>query len=230
MIQDKLFFSPRKKSVINCPINEIGYSIEEVKVRENSSFKIVKPENPIGKRILHCHGNAGNITSHIINIYPLVQEGCEVIIWDYPGYGDVPGKPGFTNIIRHIDSFLKEFKSVDLIYGQSLGGIFATYMASKINCKLALEGTWLSNIELVKDKSKFPIHKLISDEISVKSFIKEVKDVRIMHSIADEVIPFRHGRMISDYTSKALIELGGFHLKSLLYKKYLDMVINEVVS
>src|SRR5947208_4684483 len=49
---------------------------------------------PAGGAILHCHGNAGNL-SHRAELVACWQEqlGLPVLIFDYPGYGKSSGKP-----------------------------------------------------------------------------------------------------------------------------------------
>src|SRR2546426_10629040 len=80
--------------------------------------------------ILHAHGNAGNITSHIWFTEYLPKAGFNLFIFDYRGYGQSEGaarsrKPLIEDTHAALDAILAR-KDIDAarigMYGQSLGG------------------------------------------------------------------------------------------------------------
>lgn len=88
-------------------------------------YKIQKPKGIV----LQFHGNAENMTSHAMNVGWLTEHGYQVIAFDYPGYGQTPGKANIKNALMSSHEMMKftEKKAKDLnipyfFYGQSLGG------------------------------------------------------------------------------------------------------------
>jgi dipeptidyl aminopeptidase/acylaminoacyl peptidase len=80
--------------------------------------------------ILHVHGNAGNITSHIWFTEYLPRSGFNLFIFDYRGYGQSEGSARkraqlVADTNAALDAMLKQ-PAVDParigLYGQSLGG------------------------------------------------------------------------------------------------------------
>lgn len=91
--------------------------------------------------IVYFHGNAGNLGLRL----PLYEEfyfrlGCNVVAFDYRGYGDSTGKPNELGLqqdalaLRHyIHNELTEFIDAEkiILFGRSLGGSVATWLASQ---------------------------------------------------------------------------------------------------
>ena len=46
--------------------------------------------------ILFCHGNAGNISHRLDNVKKLLDQGVQVFIFDYRGYGKSTGRPSMA--------------------------------------------------------------------------------------------------------------------------------------
>ncbi|UCF71881.1 MAG: alpha/beta hydrolase [Deltaproteobacteria bacterium] len=51
------------------------------------------PQKKESSVILFCHGNAGNISHRLDNIMLLLEQGLQVFIFDYRGYGRSSGRP-----------------------------------------------------------------------------------------------------------------------------------------
>ena len=89
--------------------------------------------------VIHCHGNAGNISSHEAFSRFLPHSGVSVLIFDYRGYGrsEIAGRLNraacMTDTLAAYD-YLKSRKDVDTsrigAYGVSLGGAFALQLAA----------------------------------------------------------------------------------------------------
>ena len=60
-------------------------------------FFPLKGEFPV---ILFCHGNAGNISHRLDNIRLLLEQGLQVFIFDYRGYGQSHGRPSEKGLYR----------------------------------------------------------------------------------------------------------------------------------
>lgn len=88
--------------------------------------------------VIHFHGNAANITNHIVLVEWLPRHGYNVLMFDYRGYGESEGKVTRTGTIRDghaaIDYALSrpDVRGRPLFaYGQSLGGAVAVVVAAE---------------------------------------------------------------------------------------------------
>ena len=66
-----------------------------------------------------------------------LKKGCNVLAWNYRGYGHTPGTPSPYNIKTDGEEMLKYLvKEIGVrgkigVYGRSLGGVVACHMAAK---------------------------------------------------------------------------------------------------
>ncbi|OAI54843.1 hypothetical protein AYO44_03210 [Planctomycetaceae bacterium SCGC AG-212-F19] len=87
--------------------------------------------------ILYCHGNAGNLSHRLGNIFRLsTMLGESVLIFDYPGYGKSDGAPsegGCYAAGQAAYDWLTDNKRIPpehiVLFGKSLGGGLATELA-----------------------------------------------------------------------------------------------------
>ena len=105
---------------------------------------------PIGT-VVHCHGNAGNITGHFENVRWLPAQGWNLFCFDYRGYGESAGRPTRTGTIADAHAaidYVRARSDVDadrvVVLGQSLGGAIAIVVAAQSPSvrALAIEGTF----------------------------------------------------------------------------------------
>jgi hypothetical protein len=87
--------------------------------------------------VLFLHGNAENISTHYANVAWMPDEGFNVLVLDYRGYGKSAGAPSLAGAQLDIDAALRtllERREVDpkrvVLFGQSLGGALALYYAA----------------------------------------------------------------------------------------------------
>jgi len=100
-------------------------------------FLPAKTKPPVAT-VLHLHGNAGNITGHYRFIDWLPARGCNVLTFDYRGYGRSEGmltrEGTLADSLAALD-YLRSRKDVDasriVLFGQSLGGALAAEVAAQ---------------------------------------------------------------------------------------------------
>jgi uncharacterized protein len=87
--------------------------------------------------VVHCHGNAANVTGHVVLVSWLPEAGYHVLMFDYRGYGKSEGRVtrAGTIIDTHaaLDYARTRPEAVGLpvfVYGQSLGGAVAIVVAA----------------------------------------------------------------------------------------------------
>jgi len=92
---------------------------------------------PAKGTIVHCHGNAQNITSHWRGGDFLPERGFHLLVFDYRGYGASDGSPtrrGTVMDARAAVAYVRGRPDVDprrvALFGQSLGGAVAVVVAA----------------------------------------------------------------------------------------------------
>lgn len=95
---------------------------------------------PIAARgtVLHFHGNAENVTAHLVLVEWLPRRGYNVLMFDYRGYGRSQGKVTRAGTVADGNAaldYLLGRSDVDrsriVAYGQSLGGAVAIVVAAQ---------------------------------------------------------------------------------------------------
>jgi len=186
--------------------------------------------------VVHFHGNAQNLTSHVYFAEWLTARGLDVFVFDYRGYGRSAGSPSRGGI--HADAiaaldYVRSRPDVDaeriVVLGQSLGGAIAlgalgegdrsgvravavdsTYLWYRDVANEAVGGTFLT----------YPlVWLLISNAHSPGHSIDRLAPIpiHVFHGDADRVVPMRCGRALFDaapepktWTERA----GGRHLET----------------
>jgi fermentation-respiration switch protein FrsA (DUF1100 family) len=89
---------------------------------------------PVKGTVLHLHGNGGNLAWHLGGSWWLPEQGYQVLLLDYRGYGVSEGSPRLPEIYQDIDAaftWLGQQPQVQgkplVLLGQSLGGAMAVH-------------------------------------------------------------------------------------------------------
>jgi fermentation-respiration switch protein FrsA (DUF1100 family) len=84
--------------------------------------------------VLHLHGNGGNMAWHLGGTWWLPEQGYQVLLLDYRGYGLSQGEPSLPAIYQDIDAafaWLNTAPEVQgkplVVLGQSIGGALAVH-------------------------------------------------------------------------------------------------------
>ncbi len=110
--------------------------------------------------IFVAHGNAQNLSSHFTSWVWLLEEGYEIFIFDYRGYGKSEGK---IDLKGSIDDTFSALSYLESIYekeyfacGQSLGGtLLLNALSSRDNTKIkavVIDSTFTGFSDIVNDK------------------------------------------------------------------------------
>lgn len=187
--------------------------------------------------ILHVHGNAGNIESHVWFTEYLPVAGFNVLIFDYRGYGESEGVarrrgPLIEDTEAALDYLLGR-GDVDRtrigMYGQSLGGaIGLNVMAKRPEIRVAvIESAFASWREMAGcaiggDEPNFACRSLASmlipDTHRPDAAIAKIdRPMLLLHGSADGIIPISHSRKLAAANTQhaKLIELNGADHNSL---------------
>ncbi len=172
--------------------------------------------------LILCHGNAGNISHRIEKLQILQQLDLSIFIFDYRGYGRSQGRPSETGLYRDAEAaynYLVSARKIEpqniIVYGESLGGAVAIDLASKKNIKaLITEGTFSSTRDVARIVYPFLPSFLVSSSFDSARKIRGVRAPKlIVHSINDEIIPFRLSNVLFEaaHEPKRFLKLMGGH-------------------
>lgn len=170
--------------------------------------------------ILVCHGNAGNISHRLELCRTLLDEGLNVFLFDYRGYGLSQGSPsekGTYEDARAAFEWLKRKGLARIIpYGESLGGGVASELClHEPAYGLILQSTFTSIPDIgVELFPWLPVRLLARIRYETIARLPLIKvPVLVMHSRDDGLIRFRHGErnFAAANQPKLFCELKGGH-------------------
>lgn len=196
-VQSNVLFRPEDEHVWEPPVDYEDFFIDNVHVWHINNFE----NRPV---VLYCHGNNANI-SYREYVYCMFQTfEFNIVLFDYQGYGKSKGRPTQKKICQDGESvylwLIKRYSPNSIIvWGESLGGAVATYIASRYVCRcLILFSTFSSIDEAITQSKLYPwwIKSLavtaswFLDTLPSKIMISDVTEpILIVHSLEDEIIP-----------------------------------------
>lgn len=198
---DEKFYYPDKEW---SGIDSLCYQEIILQADTDSIYSIlIKPQEYPKATILHFHGNGANISKWVNHVRPLIDNGFQVCMLDYRGYGKSTGTPTHLNIAHDaqmlLDTLLKREDVVNtklIVYGVSIGSQVATHLTKNNNDKIAaliLDGmiTSFTDIALLTSPKEYHEHirQFVTSPYSAKEDIKEIKNIKVLfiHSKEDEI-------------------------------------------
>jgi fermentation-respiration switch protein FrsA (DUF1100 family) len=120
---------------------DLHLEFEDVVLRTTDNITVtgwyIRSPNP-RHAVLYCHGNGGNRRDWAQVAPTFANQGCNVLIFDYRGYGDSTGQPSEQGLYQDgltMWSWLKSRAKQDniptSILGKSLGTAIAAYIAAQ---------------------------------------------------------------------------------------------------
>jgi alpha-beta hydrolase superfamily lysophospholipase len=153
--------------------------------------------------VLHCHGNGGNISDRLSLAQELHGLGLGVVLFDYRGFGQSQGQIATQAQLladgQAAYDRLAELGQPILLYGESLGGAVASYLAQTNPCEaLVLQSTFTSLADRGSEAYPWlPIRWLSRFPLPVAERLASLQcPVLVMHGPQDEVIGFHHGQQL----------------------------------
>lgn len=230
LFQNRLIYFPM--SEIEQTPADIGLEFEEVSLKAADGVKLgawyVPAAQKVGRTLILCHGNAGNISHRLDKLAIFHGLGVNVLIFDYRGYGQSRGRPNengtYLDAQAAYDWVAKE-KGVlprDIIaYGESLGGSVAAHLASTNECGwLILDSAFTSAADVGRRHFPWlPVRWMLGDKYNTLAALGKVRcPVLVIHSRDDEIVPFDLGLELFRRAGepKKFVEISGGHNEGFL--------------
>ncbi|MCW9005657.1 MAG: alpha/beta hydrolase [Gammaproteobacteria bacterium] len=168
--------------------------------------------------VLFFHGNGENISTHLATVYWLPEQGYEVFMVDYRGYGqsggdvDLAGSLSDVNVsIEYAVENKKSNKGL-IVFGHSLGASLSIYSVAnseykdQINALISI-GAFSDYRKIVQDalsKSwltwafQWPLSFTVNNDYAPEDYVIDISPVPlvIMHSPEDQIVPYYHSELL----------------------------------
>ncbi len=187
-------------------------------VRLRAWWLPVKAGVAVKGTVLHLHGNGGNLSGHLGGSWWLPEQGYQVLMLDYRGYGVSEGEPSLPAVYQDIDAafdWLQKAPEVQgkplVVLGQSLGGALVVHYLAQRHPEyqsrlkaLVLDGAPASYRSVGRDALasswltwplQIPLSWLVPDGDSAIRAMPRLTGVPklIFHSLDDPVVPLTNG-------------------------------------
>lgn len=234
---DQNFYFPDRKvyrtpAEDGLPFEEITFSSADG-TRLNGWF-IPAAGDALGT-VIHFHGNAQNMTAHYAFVSWLPENGFNLFLFDYRGYGKSAGQPTREGVYQDSEAAMRYIKSrtdIDqnkiILFGQSIGGANAMAVLGSNEyagiAGIAIESAFSSYQRIASDHVLLLIRPLIPlilrqthSPIDVVANISPTP-ILFIHGTQDKIVPYYHAERLFKKAGapKALWRIdGGWHTEAL---------------
>jgi fermentation-respiration switch protein FrsA (DUF1100 family) len=218
---------------VDYPPEEVGHPWEDVWLSTAEGIRLhgwfFKAAETSARRrlaVLFCHGNGGNISSRPGYYRELMRTGVNLLTFDYRGYGRSEGRVSEDGTYTDAMTALAWLQSRGfppshvVAWGESLGGGIASEVARRAPVAgLALQSSFTSIPDLGAELFPWlPVRWIGRIRYDTINRLPRLScPVLVMHSRADEIIPFHHGErnFAAAREPKLFCEIGGTHVGAL---------------
>lgn len=193
------------------------------------------------KTILLFHGNGGNISTRR-EVLILLQQNfkCNVVCFDYRGFGRSTGSPSEAGIMKDVHAVLQmmgaRFKPPFIFLGRSLGGAVASraaYEYPHLVSHLILENAFQSVAKMAHPNIQGVASFFLKNCWRTDRYIRDLNiPVMVIVSENDEVVPPEHGKYlfeICNSAEKRMVLIKSNHSDAPLKREY-NILINDFIS
>lgn len=253
-----LFFYPDRVTYITP--NRLNLEYENITLRSPDGeslhgWWLPAETKPARGTVYFLHGNAQNISSHIINVAWLPEKGYNVFTLDYRGYGRSTGVPTLEGTLSDTETGLRWLASQPerlegkplFMMGQSLGGgltipVAAEWTEGKQHPGLdgvIVDATFSGFRAIAREKLagfwltwplQVPLSWSIPDDYEGVNHIDRISPVPVLviHSERDGLIPFHHGLRLLEAAEepKALLRTDTGHGGTFVLPEYKKELID----
>jgi len=219
--QRRLIYFPKKDSP--AVLDELAKSAGLERWRnfagQNIGWKRMSRAQPATGQVLITHGNAGCALDRVdyANVIDQATD-MDVLILEYPGFGDRPGSPSESELFRAAEEGLQSILRTNAIYvvGESLGTGVAAYLAGSHSAEIAgmlLVAPYNSLTDVAQcHVPVLPVRWILSDRFPSEDYLRGYHGpVAFLIAGKDSVVPAKFGRRLFESYSgpKRLWEIPG---------------------
>ena len=208
-LQDRFLFHPEKMEKYHSYHFRIPHKEINIAYNDSCNINIIQftaAAKPKGV-VLYFHGNRKNIAWYAQYAPGFTNNGYEVWVMDYPGYGKSTGTLTEQLLYNYAEQLYRlaaaRFgKDSIVLYGKSMGTGIAAWLASRKNCKeLILETPYYSMTSLCAHYFPiYPVARMIHYKIPSYQYLQQViVPVTIFHGSSDGVIPYRNAEKLKPF-------------------------------
>lgn len=234
LFQDSMAYYPQIGREIYTTPREHGLDYEPLSLATPDGERLdawFVPASQSRGVVLFLHGNAGNLSHRMDSIVMFHRLGYSMLIFDYRGYGRSTGKPSEAGLYQDAQAawdHLTRQRGIPpghiVLFGESLGGAMAAWLAAREKPgALVLSSVLVSAPALAADLYPWlPARWLVRMRYDTGSALAEVRcPVLVAHSPGDEIIPFRHGRLLFEAAAepKVFLPLAGGHNDGFIFMR-----------
>lgn len=212
-------FYPTREYVTD--LHDVGIPVKDIcletpdKVRLNAWFvpafdPKTKTETPAKGTILFLHGNAENMSTHILGVLWLSFENYNILALDYRGFGRSQGSPSLGGAETDIQTalhWLVENQTGDIfVLGQSIGGALTLSAIDKSPDKdkvsaLVIDSAFSSSRKIAREKVgaswlfwafQYPISWTVAENNPLKHAKRLTLPKLFITTQSDAVVPASH--------------------------------------
>ncbi len=164
--------------------------------------------------VIHLHGNTRNMTSHYRYVGWIADEGFNVFVFDYRGYGQSTGTPDRKGIYEDCVAAVRYVQQRDdvnpekiIVIGQSIGAANAIAVLGREKFDgilgIVAEAPFASYEEIVTDdlvtSSGSISRAALGDAYSPAAGVDKLGvPLIVIHGTADRVVPYKQGKRLFD--------------------------------
>jgi hypothetical protein len=185
----------------------------------------LRAPKPVRVAVLVSHGNAGNIEDRIPLARAFLEMGCDVVLFDYRGYGGSGGSPSEEGTYLDAEAAWTWARAAGfppehiVAFGESLGGAVAIELARRHPvAAVIVEDTFTSLADMgARIYPWLPIRLVLRIRYDSIAKIGALHvPVMVIHSRADDLVPFELGERLYAAAAgpKRFLETAGRHNES----------------
>lgn len=222
-----MFFFPHRKEITNPEKLHLAHRDIEFASADGTALHgwLLLAQGPPKGTVVFLHGNAENISTHVMFVSWLPAKGFNVFIADYRGYGRSGGVPeiagAYADATRILEVAMQQPETRDgnfVLFGQSLGGALALRLGASIADRARLRAviaeSALSDYRAIAREKlaglwptwlfQWPLAMLVNNRYSPIKTIDRIAPtpLLLMHGTADNIVPARHSVRLYKAASK----------------------------
>lgn len=238
-------FYPTKEYVTD--LRTVGIPVRDVLLETPDNIRLnawfvpafdakTKTEIPAKGTILFLHGNAENMSTHILGVLWLSFEGYNLFALDYRGFGQSQGSPSLsgaeTDIQTALSWLIKNQTGDIFVLGQSIGGALTLSAVDKSPYKdkisaLVIDSAFSSTHKIAREKIgasilfwafQYPISWTVAENNPLKHAKQLTLPKLFITTETDNVVPVSHTLRLYEQAAdpkKIILAPNGKHIQAL---------------